>query len=136
MYYQNKRQKVDHHLQGGIHNNNPRELTQVSDQSKRVDKPNNAKINNKNKPSDRRYEIHPGKETDRQSDGRRLQGWSTVSGNARCPPAEPSRAARSAAAAQPPLRHRSPRGATPGCRGGSGARSRRPPSAHPRPCKV
>ncbi|XP_077030510.1 uncharacterized protein LOC129133887 [Agelaius phoeniceus] len=79
MYYQNKRQKVDHHLQGGIHNNNPRELTQVSDQSPRVDKPNNAKINKKNKPPDRRYENDQGKKTDRQSDGRRLQGWSTVS---------------------------------------------------------
>lgn len=40
----------------------------MSDQSPRVDKPNNAKINNKNKPPDRRYEIHPGRETDRATD--------------------------------------------------------------------
>lgn len=42
--YRNERHKVDHHLQGGTHNNNPRELTQVSEQSPRVDKPNNAKL--------------------------------------------------------------------------------------------
>lgn len=73
MYYQNKRQKVDHHLQGGIHNNKPRELTQVSDQSPRVDKPNNAKINKKNKPLDRRYKNDQGEETERRTKAARLE---------------------------------------------------------------
>lgn len=136
-----KKQKVDHHLQGGIHNNNPRELTQVSDQSPRVDKPNNAKLTTSHKPPGCRYEIHPGRQ-DRQTEGRtegRLQRCNTVSGNARSFPfpAEPSPESCDRPAGPSATAARGESGETPGRRGGWGrgggerggnvVRSRRPP---------
>lgn len=93
---------------GGTHNNNPRELTQVSDQSPRVDKPNNAKLTRTSCQTagtrSTRRDRQTARESEREGDGRtdgRLQRCNTVSGNARSPPAEPSRAARSPATAQP-----------------------------------